>query len=191
MSALAWLNDLVQWFGKLFPRLTMVPPTHRGVLFGPKGGAKEKGPGLVLWWPIIQELRQVPVTVQSIQVCARCMPHKLSASSAVLVPKVSICGLAIQYRVVDAVKSAVNVLSLHSLVDNRCQAAVGNHWSDLEGARNSVEAAVHEMKPWLVGEFGVELDRVDITHLGTVVGVMQLADWNYSDQDSGMGYEAA
>lgn len=45
-GALSFLNDLAQWLGRWVPRLVLVEPTHRGVLFGPRGSARQVGPGL-------------------------------------------------------------------------------------------------------------------------------------------------
>lgn len=189
MSALQWLNSLIQSFGMLFPRMKLVPPTHHGVRFGPKGGAKDVGAGLVFWWPVIHRLKQVPVTTQSIEVSARSMPFEEGDRSRLIVPRVVIVGVAVQFQIVDAVSAAVNVLSVHALVDNRCQAAIGRNWRDLLQARDSVEAAVEELRPWLL-EFGVQLERADITHLGTVVGVMQINSWMHSDHEN-PGYDGA
>lgn len=181
MTALQWLNDLVQWLGRLFPRLTLVPPTHSGVLFGPMGGASDKGKGVVLWWPLLQKLVKIPTTTQSVHVCARAMPGQ---NDNKLIPRICVCGLAVQYRVVDPAKAAVKVLNLHALVDNRCQAAPGHHWTKIDAAVGAIASVKEDVEDCLE-EFGVQVDRLDITHLGEAVGVLQLGDFSWSDDGSG------
>lgn len=185
MTALQWLNDLVQWFGRFFPRLTLVPPTHRGVRFGPRGSAQQKGPGLVIWWPLLYQLVLLPVTTQSISVSARCVPLGEPTSRKGLVPRVAICGLSVQYRVVDPVKAALNALNLHALIDNRCQAAIGSSWRDIASAPETVAAAAEAMKPWLLESYGVELERIDVTHLGEGACVLSLRDYGWNDHADG------
>jgi hypothetical protein len=167
MPALTWLNDLVQWLGRWVPRLVLVEPTHRGVLFGPKGSARECGPGLVLYWPITHALTLVAVTTQSVQINAQALPLKDEGS---LIPRVLLCAAAVH---------------AHALVDNRTQAAIARHRDEHGADRlNWIGAArldlVEELAP-----FGFVIERLDITQSGTGMALKNVSDWSYSDQPGG------
>lgn len=181
MSALAWLDDLVRWFGRWVPRLVLIEPTYRGVKFGPRGSAQQVGPGLVLYWPITHSLVQVPVTTQSIQPSAQLLP---SLDDTAIVPRVLLCAAAIQFRVVDPVEAATKVLHLHALVDNRSQAAIARNVSlrrDLIGWADAVLVELRrDLQP-----FGVSVDRFDFVHHGIGVALKNVSDWNYQDTTDG------
>jgi len=161
----------------------MVPPTHRGVRFGPRGDAVERGPGLVAWWPLIQQLIRIPVTTQSLQISARCMIHDAGDG---LIPRVEICALAVQYRVDEAVRAATRCLDLHALVDNRAQAAMARAWAGLD--RGSVETAAETARRRLtesLATYGLVVERVDVTHAGLGIAVLSFDSWGYNDDSQG------
>ncbi len=64
-SALGWIGDVFRFFGKIFPRLTLVRSTHRGVKFV-RDKTLEIGPGLHVYWPITTEVEIHPVVRQVI-----------------------------------------------------------------------------------------------------------------------------
>ena len=45
-----WLNDLMVWFGNLFPRWDLLEPTDGGLKFKPKGEIDILVPGYIYWW---------------------------------------------------------------------------------------------------------------------------------------------
>lgn len=183
MTALAWLNDLVQWFARWVPRLVLIEPTHLGVLFGPRGGARAAGPGLVFYWPITHALVQVAVTTQSTQLTAQVLP--LGEMPGAILPRVLLCAASIQFRVDSAVKFATRALHVHTLVDNRTQAAIARHF----------EAHGHDRERWMgavrhdlddeLRPYGVVVERLDIVQNGTGVALKNVADWSYSDAVNG------
>jgi hypothetical protein len=180
-AALSWVNDLVQWLGRWVPRLVLVEPTHRGVRFGPRGSAREVGPGLVVYWPITHVLLQVPVTTQSIQLSTQVLP---CVADAGVIPRVMLCSAALQFRVASAVAASTRALSLHALVDNRAQAAIARHVGN-EADRPAWAAAVLfdlrlELEP-----FGVVVERLDFTQNGIGVALKNVSDWNYADRQTG------
>jgi regulator of protease activity HflC (stomatin/prohibitin superfamily) len=179
VNALAWLNDLVQWFGRWVPRLTLIEPTHRGVLFGPRGGARAVGPGLVLYWPISHALVLVPVTTQSLQLCSQVLP---GGGVERWMPCVTVCAAAIQIRVNDPVLAATRALNLHALIDNRASAAIAR-WR-MEDRGVWAERVRDDMKKELA-EYGVVLERFDFTQFGEGVALKNISDWSYDDNQSG------
>ncbi len=62
---LEWLAAITDRVFSVFPRLLLVQQTHRAVKFtGSK--AKELGPGLHIWWPLISEVEEIPVARQTV-----------------------------------------------------------------------------------------------------------------------------
>jgi hypothetical protein len=180
-GALSFLNDLAQWLGRWVPRLVLIQPTHRGVLFGPRGGARELSPGLRIYWPITHVLVLVPVTVQSVVLSSQVLPVK---DAGEIIPRVLLCAQAVQFRVTDPVRCATKSLHTFSLIDNRASAAVARHLSlrdDLDAWSDAVVADLKvELKP-----FGVVIERLDFTQIGQGVAMKNVADWNWSDNSSG------
>ena len=173
MNALQWLNDLAQWVGRIFPRLTLIPPTHHGVMFGPKGGATSKGSGLVLWWPLLQLLEQVDVTVGSMDIAAVAVPGDHDG----FLPRVPIVSTVARWRIVNPVLAATAANDLKRLLDNTCQSAIGQHWTGISAADGAVAAAFKDIKSELLRDFGIELLSLRRSHLGEAVAVLQLNDW--------------
>lgn len=180
-QAFTWINDIVQWLGRWVPKLVLVPPTHCGVRFGPRGGAKACGPGLVVYWPITHVLVQMPVTTQSMQICGQILP--LPRTEGIL-PDCAVAVAAIQFRVTDPVMAATKCLKPQAIVDNRGTAAIARAWPGkltTDGAW--IERARAELADDLA-PFGLGLERLDMTQLGIGVALKQLNDWAYSDDVS-------
>ena len=187
-QTLSWLNDLMQGLGRFVPRVVVVAPTHRGVRFGPRGSSMLYQPGLAFYWPIIHEFVLVPWTTQSIQFCARSLSVD-GVESDRWIPRVAFVGLAMQYRVHDAILAATRTLNIHALADNRALAAVGRAWM------NAAPEARLDPNTWLpsardevisdLDVFGVIVDRLDVTSIGIGIAVKIIGDWNYSDRDDG------
>jgi len=183
LTALAWLNDLVQWFGRLVPRIVLVHPTHRGVRFGPRGSARCVGPGLVTYWPITHHLIEVPVTLQSVQLCAIQLP--IRDESQHFLPRVAVCTLNVQFLIADPVTAATHILNFHALVGNRAQASVAAQWpgelpADATWILRAGDRLAQELRA-----FGITLATIDIAGLGLGVAVKNIGDWSYADQVNG------
>ena len=181
-GAFAWLNDLMTWLGRFVPRLLLVPPTHRGVRFGPRGGVREVGPGLLVYWPITHNILQIPVTTQSVQFCGQILLG--DDSGALLVPRVSMCSTAIQFRVVDPVKAAMSALNLYALIDNRASAAIARHFNAKVPADEWVKMAAADLDG-AIAAYGINLERLDLTQAGSGIAVKNISDWSHSDQAEG------
>jgi hypothetical protein len=181
-NALSFLNDLAQWLGQWVPRIVLVQPTHRGVLFGSRGSARELAAGLRVYWPIAQVLVLVPVTTQSVHLCSQMLPAE--ATPGEIIPRVTLCATAIQFRVSNAVLFATKALSPHSFIDNRTSAAVARHLDKRDDLTRWAAAVVSELR----GEaapFGIEIERLDFTGFATGVAVKNVNDWNYTDAQNG------
>lgn len=178
-SALAWLNDLVQWLGRWIPRLVLIHPTHRGVRFGPRGQAVAVGPGLVMYWPMTHELIQVAITMQSVQFVGQI----LHLDHGGPIPVVAICVLNAQFEIVDPVKASTRTLHFMALIQNRAQSLVAEKWKGsmengwIQGARNQM---AEEMLA-----YGIRLEKLEVAGLGIGMALKQIADWSYADTTTG------
>ena len=181
-AALSWLNDIAAWLGRWVPRMVLIEPTHRGVRFGPRGSAREVGPGLVVYWPITHALHEVAITTRSIQLSAQLLPYDGAADS--VIPRVTVCAAAIQFRTEDAVKAATRVLNIHALVDNRACAAIARHLDHRASPNEWAAVVLEELKAEL-RPYGVIAERLDFTQNGVGVALKQLSDWNYTDNVTG------
>lgn len=183
-TALAWLNDLMQWLGRWVPRLVLVPPTHAPVFFGPGGRVTGRSPGLVVYWPITHQLVQVPMTTQSIEPGAQAHPSPQGEWKG-LFPLAVVCGSALQFRVFDPQLAATRALSLHALVGNRCNAALARHFP------GAIDAGA--IKAWAANaatdlarelpEYGVKLERLDIVNVSYASALKQVSDWSFQDTE--------
>lgn len=182
-GTLSFLNDLAQWLGRWIPRLVLIEPTHLGVLFGPRGDARQVGPGLIWYWPITHALVNVPVTTQSLQLSSQILPNDADVDDGLL-PRVLLCAAAVQFRTFDAVKVATKALHTHALVDNRASAAIARHVSHRKNLANWAEAVVADLAGELA-PFGVVVDRLDFTQHGSGVALKNISDWNYADAAAG------
>lgn len=180
-AALTWLNDLVQWLGRWIPRLVLIEPTHRGVLFGPRGSARAVGPGLVVYWPITHALFQLAVTTQSLQLTGQILPIPQVAGE--LLPRVMVCGVSVQFKVDDPVAAATRALHMHALIQNRVQAAIAAHY-EVGPDRGWMELAEQEVAG-ILRPFGIVLERLDLAQHGAGMALKNLADWAYADNVNG------
>ena len=64
-GALAWIGHIVEWLGKLIPRLVIVRSTHGGVKFKRGKYAIPIKPGVCAYWPIVTEVDILPVARQT------------------------------------------------------------------------------------------------------------------------------
>ena len=170
----------MQWIGRFVPRLTLIHPTHKAVLFGPRGGAKARGPGLVFYWPITHSMVVIPVTTQSLQFNSQVLPNDDNVTiSSINIPTVFICAVAVQYRVHDPVLFSTKALDMHALVENRTKAVIAKqHINNILYIENTEKSTLHtELLP-----YGITLESLDVIQHGTGLYIKNAGDWCYSDK---------
>jgi len=96
-SAFAWLGDVMEWLGKLFPRLLIVRSTHAGVRFRHGKSPQPLPPGLRIYWPLVTEVEVIPTARQT---------HNLPTQALMTSDgkKVVVSGVVV-YRVMDIVST--------------------------------------------------------------------------------------
>jgi regulator of protease activity HflC (stomatin/prohibitin superfamily) len=65
MSALSWISEIINWFGRFIPRLVIVRSTHAGVRFRHGYDPIAIEPGIRCYWPLVTEVEIVPVARQT------------------------------------------------------------------------------------------------------------------------------
>ena len=161
MDAFVWLNDLAQWLGRIFPRLTLIPPTHCGVVFGPHGGAVQVGCGLKLWWPMVQDLKKINIALDSMDIASVSCSADIGKS---VVPVIETSAAVITWKVQDPLKVAINITDIKRTIDNWGQAAIASNGED-------------DLKDRLRLVLGIEMLSFQYTHTGKVIGVQQFTDF--------------
>lgn len=65
-TAFSWLGQMMEWLGKLIPRIIIVKRTHGGVKYVHGHKVVRLDPGLHFYWPIVTEVELHPVARQSV-----------------------------------------------------------------------------------------------------------------------------
>lgn len=182
-GALTWLNDLAQWVGRWFPRLVIVHPTHCGVRFGRNGSAVAVGAGLIVYWPLIHDLIEVPITTISYQTCAQTLPS--SQVFGAILPRNASVACAVQFRIVDPIVASVKALNFHAIVDNRVRACIADAWSEDGLARMDWRAKAQHAAAAALKAYGIEIEHIDVTDIGFGCTLKNLSDWSYADSTDG------
>lgn len=163
MNGLAWLNDLMVWLSRWVPRLTLIKAGNVGVLFGPRGSATTREPGLRFWWPITHDLQLVSTRVRTAEIAAQ-----LHGSEAI--------SLVVMFQFEDARRMLLHLDDVFSVLDDRTQAYLAKFYR--EGIRNDdlcdcVYSALRD-------EFqsaGVGVCSVDVAQRGFTIPIKMLSDY--------------
>ena len=75
-GALAWIGQLAEWLGSLFPRLKICRSTHQGVKFVRGAKVKVIQPGIFLYWPIVTDVELYPVKRQTLNLVTQTLTTK-------------------------------------------------------------------------------------------------------------------
>lgn len=75
-TAFAWLNQLIQAFYQLFPRIVIVRATHGGVKWVRGKHIKPMHPGLHVYWPITTDVEVIVTARQTLAIPDQVMATK-------------------------------------------------------------------------------------------------------------------
>ncbi len=163
MSGLAWLNELMVWLGKWFPRLVLINATHEGVKFTRHGGVGAFPPGLYCYWPITTDFKVVSTRRRTTEIAAQLIGQE-------------VVSVAIAFTIQNPKDALMAYDDVFAQLDDRTQAhlsalhAINSNNAQLGGA---VRAAVAEE----FEENGVLIHSVDVIQRGRVIPVKTLTDW--------------
>lgn len=63
-AALGWFGAVIEWFGKFFPRWSLIRANEQAIKYLPRGRTKVIKPGIVWFWPVTTEVDKHPVCRQ-------------------------------------------------------------------------------------------------------------------------------
>jgi regulator of protease activity HflC (stomatin/prohibitin superfamily) len=92
-AALGWIGEIVRGLLRFFPRVEIVDTTQAGVKFVKGKHVKPFGPGLLVYWPLVTELKFYPTARQPLNLPSQTLQTKDGKTVAV--------GGAVEYRVPD------------------------------------------------------------------------------------------
>jgi hypothetical protein len=162
-SGLAWLNDLMLWLGKWFPRLVLVKATHVGVKYSRAGRVVALAPGLYCYWPITSDVTLVSTRRRTTEIAGQLLDEE-------------IVSITIAYTITEPVRTVTWCDDVFSLLDDRAQA----HLSEAYEAAATNEEISDVVLGALRSEFeehGVGIHTVNVIQRGWVFPLKNLNDW--------------
>lgn len=169
-TGFAWLNELMVWIGRWFPRLLLIKAGNAAVKFGPRGDAVLLGAKLVVYWPITHEVTVVSTRTRTTEISGQLQDSEVI--SAVVV-----------YHISDPVKALLTYHQVSSALDDFTQAALRAAYRvSLDASRHgaSDDRIEDEMRTRLRAEFtvnGVEIEEAHIISRGRVIALKNIGDW--------------
>lgn len=160
-TAFAWIGQIMEWLGKLIPRLLIVRQTHAGVKFVRGNKVIELRPGIHFYWPLVTEVEVMPVARQTHNLVTQTLMTKDGQTI--------IIGAVVIYEInsiVDALSNNWDVSDTISDVTQMAVVNVVNNWnlSDLRAELSgkvenelSIETR-KQLKP-----FGVKVIRCGVS----------------------------
>jgi regulator of protease activity HflC (stomatin/prohibitin superfamily) len=116
-SAFAWLNQLIEAFYKLFPRVLIIRATHGGVKWVRGNKIKLLPPGWHLYWPLTTEVELVVTARQTLAIPDQVMATKDG--------KTVVVKTLVVYRIPDPLKAIGKVnWDVDTTINDMTQAAV-------------------------------------------------------------------
>lgn len=97
MDAFAWIGQIVEWIGKLIPRLVIVRATMAGVKWQGGKAVKPMNPGLHVYWPITTETEIIVTARQTLNLPTQVLMTKDKQKVVV--------GTVVVYRIRDIVQA--------------------------------------------------------------------------------------
>jgi regulator of protease activity HflC (stomatin/prohibitin superfamily) len=160
-TAFAWVGQIMEWFGKLIPRLLILRSTHAGVKFVCGWRVVELKPGLHLYWPLTTEVQVMPVARQTHNLVTQTLTTKDGRSV--------IIGAVVIYEINNIVDALSNNWDVSDTISDVTQMAVVNvvHNWNLDDLRADLTGKVEndlsietrkQLKP-----FGVKVLRCGIS----------------------------
>lgn len=165
MQGFAWLNDLMLWLGKFFPRLTLVKSTEAGVLFRSAGRVRPVLPGLCLYWPLVSELKITPITSRTLEICAQLVGCE-------------VISMAVFWRVVAPTITLTTMTDITGNLDDHAQASLSSVCGGSDHPPNAeLRSKVKSVLGDRVSALGIEILDIGIVHRGTPIPVKLINDW--------------
>jgi len=167
-----WLNKLIDSLFKFVPRIWLVNPNEAGVRITLGKHVKDTPPGWYFYWPLIQECTTVVVVSQVVTL----KPQSIMTVDA----KSIVMTGAIQYCITSARKAILNVEDYDESLRGLALGIIVKFTKNrkLEECRdlNSLENEILKGTRAIVGDWGLKIQKVFITHIAPARNVMLLTD---------------
>lgn len=162
MSGLTWLNDLMVWLGRWFPRLILVRAGHSAVKFGMGGAVTEIEPSLHMYWPITSEIVVVSRLLRTTEIASM-----LCGREAI--------SLVVKYSVRHPMQLVLTFNDVFSMLDDMTQAALLAAYRDGKPDEEIEQHVLKQLAKELEPIIGVH--SVSIISRGPVIALKNLTDW--------------
>lgn len=168
-----WLNNLVRSFREFFPAWRIVRSTHAGVRFRRGKHVVPVGPGIVVYWPVITEIKTLPVVRQTTELA----PQVLSTADGVEVAVSAV----IVYRISDVVNAITQTWDIYQTIDDVAQTALAylinsTNLTDLLSNRDDWEQWLQEKTQERLSSFGIGVETCRIINLARTFTIRLIGD---------------
>lgn len=173
-----WLKELFDKLLSVFPQLSMVNPDEAGYRITLGKYIKPIKPGWYIYWPLIQELSLITITPQV---------KDVRIQSVWTSDYVNLCvGLAIKYRVKDAVAAQLKVQDYDQSLQNSALIAgiefVTAHLKEELNIIKMNEALTKILRAKAYG-WGIDVQDVSVTDVGKTRNIRLLTNAIISEMD--------
>lgn len=165
MDALSWISDFVYTISKVFPRLELIPTTHKGVIFT-RSHARAVGAGLHIYWPVWSEMMTYPVKRQTMDLRSQ----TLTTSDRKPVVVVT----TVVFEIVDIYKALVDTYDLEDTICDVAQGAVkrvvmSNNFDDLHKKSKQIDAHLTKEVKTALETYGIKVTCAFLTDFSTTI----------------------
>ena len=173
-SAFAWIGNIVEWLGRLIPRIEIVRATHAGVKFVRGRKVKKMPPGLHVYWPITTEVCQIPAARQTHNLCTQTLMTK--DRQAIII------GVVVVYSITDIVQALSDNWDVSDTISDITQTAVVSvvATTDLEIILSTItEKVEHELTKATrerLKQYGVKVHKCAVTDFAPSQVIRVIAD---------------
>jgi regulator of protease activity HflC (stomatin/prohibitin superfamily) len=182
-GALAWIGQVVEWFGRFIPRWIILNTTEGAVAFVRGAHPVELGPGVHWYWPAWTEIKAWVVARQSINLTTQTITTKDD--------KVLAVGAVIVFRVTDALTLITKTfdpdVTIRAVAAGAIHAACsGVEWAELKMAKDdgSLDTMLRrELQRRLGRRFGIKVLDATLTDFAPC-RVLKVIQTTASDTES-------
>jgi len=162
-SGFAWLNELMVWFGKWFPRIVLIRAGNVGLWFGPNGRTNQLAAGLYCYWPITSEIEVVSTRIRTTEIASQLQGCE-------------VISIVVMFSISEPMILLLKFNDIFSQMDDRAQTflrrAYGAEFKDPDIEESILENLRREFDP-----AGVSIHSVNLIQRGPVISLKNLNDW--------------
>jgi regulator of protease activity HflC (stomatin/prohibitin superfamily) len=163
-SALAWVGQIAEWFGRLIPRLVIIRTTHAAIKFVRGWKVVTCTPGLHLYWPIVTDIVTYPTARQAEELRGQTIvttDDKTLLVAGLVIYEVEELEKLIAHTF--APQQTVKDLTLTAVHDVCCQLS----WDEIkaEQRKGTLDTKLKNEAQRALGSYGVRVTKLMLTDL--------------------------